>query len=113
MQGTIPQKIGRLASNLALHPQYVPRVLAHNVLGHKTPADLELPWFSYAAIDFLEDYLRPDMAVCEYGSGGSTLFFSQRVRSVYSIEDNGEWFKIISNRIAQKPISNVTLKLFP
>src|SRR5579863_2439198 len=99
MHGTLPQKIGRLASNLAFHPQYVPRVLAHNVLGNKTPADLELPWFSYAAIDFLKDYLQPDMSVCEYGSGGSTLFFSHRVKSVHSIEDNSEWFDVISNRL--------------
>ena len=113
MQGALPQKIGRLATNLALHTQYVPRVLAHNVFGSKSPADLELPWFSYAAIDFLEDFLKPDMTVCEYGSGGSTLFFSHRVKSVYSIEDNSEWFDVISNRIILKSIQNVKMKLCP
>lgn len=51
MNGTIPQKIGRLITNLALHPHYVSRYLANRVLNGGSPLDLELPWFSYAAID--------------------------------------------------------------
>jgi len=113
MQGTIPQKIGRVVADLCLHPQYVPRCLVHNVITRKTPADLELPWFAYAAIDFLEDFLQPNMTVCEYGSGGSTLFFARRVKSVFSIEDNPEWFNIISRQLLAKSIGNVTLKLCP
>jgi SAM-dependent methyltransferase len=113
MQGTIPQKIARVVTNLCLHPQYATRCLTHNVIGGKTPADLELPWFSYAAIDFLEEFLRPDMTVCEYGSGGSTFFFARRVSSVYSIEDNPQWFKIVSERIKEKFVGNVTMKLCP
>ena len=86
MNGTVPQKVGRVIGNLLLHPQYIPRCLTHNVINGKTPLDLEVPWFSYAAIDFLDGFLRPGMMVCEYGSGGSTLFFSKRVRSVVSID---------------------------
>jgi hypothetical protein len=113
MQGAIPQKIGRLAANLCLHPEYVARCLAHNLFGRKSPADLELPWFSYAAIDFLNEYLQPRMKVCEYGSGGSTLFFARRVQSVFSIEDNAQWFDVISNRLKLKSIQNVTMRLCP
>jgi len=113
MQGTIPQKIGRVVANLCRHPQYMPRCVVHNVLVRKTPAELELPWFAYAAIDFLDDFLQPHMTVCEYGSGGSTLFFARRVKSVFSIEDNPEWFDLISNRLRAKSIGNVTLKLHP
>jgi hypothetical protein len=113
MQGTIPQKIGRVVADLCLHPQYMSRCLVHNVLGRKTPADLELPWFAYAAIDFLDDFLQPDMTVCEYGSGGSTLFFARRVQWVFSIEDNPQWFNLVSERLRVKSISNVNLKLCP
>jgi precorrin-6B methylase 2 len=113
MHGTIPQKIGRVVADLCLHPQYVPRCLAHNVMGRKTPADLELPWFSYAAVDFLDDFLEPHMTVCEYGSGGSTLFFARRVSRVFSIEDNPQWFNLVSERLERKSIGNVTLKLCP
>jgi SAM-dependent methyltransferase len=113
MHGTVPQKVGRLAADLMLHPKYIPRCLAHNILNGKSPLDLELPWFSYAAIDFLQDYLKPHMTVCEYGSGGSTLFFARRVKSVFSIEDNPHWFELVSRRLQQKCIRNVTLQLCP
>jgi len=113
MHGTVPQKVGRVIGNLLLHPQYIPRCLNHNLLNGKTPLDLEVPWFSYAAIDFLEGFLRPSMTVCEYGSGGSTLFFSRRTKSVYSIEDNQKWFDMVSQRLKEKGANNVTLKLCP
>lgn len=113
MQGTIPQKIGRVVANLCLHPQYMPRSLVHNVITRKSPAQLELPWFSYAAIDFLEDFLHPRMTVCEYGSGGSTLFFARRVSWVYSIEDNPQWFALVSEQLKSKSLGNATLKLCP
>src|SRR5215204_4452964 len=101
MHGTIPQKIGRVVANLLLHPQYISRCVNHNLLNGKTPLDLELPWFSYAAIDFLQDFLQSGMSVCEFGSGGSTLFFARRVKSVYSIEDNPKWFELVQTRLLQ------------
>ena len=113
MKGTIPQKIGRLVADLVIHPQYISRCLTHNVINGKTPLDLELPWFSYAAIDFLEDYLTPSMTVFEYGSGGSTIFFARRAGSVVSVEDNPEWFNRVKTRISELGIINVSLKLFP
>ena len=83
------------------------------MIGRKTPADLELPWFAYAAIDFLDGFLQPHMTVCEYGSGGSTLFFARRVKSVFSIEDNAEWFNRISELLRAKAIGNVDSEIVP
>src|SRR5215471_5603901 len=113
MHGTVPQKIGRVVTNLILHPRYIPRCVTHNLLNGKTPLDLELPWFSYAAIDFLEQFVQPQMTVCEYGSGGSTMFFAKRTRSVFSIEDNQKWFDLVSKRLEQSGLRNVTLTLHP
>lgn len=113
MHGTVPLKLGRVFANLLLNPQYIPRCLAHNVIKGKTPLDLEIPWFSYAAIDFLEGFLRPQMTVCEYGSGGSTIFFARRVKNVFSIEDNKRWYELVSARLRQVGMENVTLVLRP
>src|SRR4051812_14883663 len=88
MQGTVAQKIGRLVAYLGTHPGYAARYLNHNVVSRRTPLDLEIPWFSYAAIDFLDAALRTNMTVFEYGSGGSTLFFAKRAKSVFTVEDN-------------------------
>ena len=111
MHGSVPVKFGRLFANLLLHPQYISRCLAHNLLNGRTPLDLELPWFSYAAIDFLKEFLKPEMTVCEYGSGGSTLFFARRVKSVFSIEDNREWFERVTQRLRELQIKNVQVRL--
>ena len=40
---------------------------------YTTPAEQELPWITYAGIDFLNRVLAPDMRVFEWGVGGSTL----------------------------------------
>jgi len=74
---------------------------------------LEIPWFAYAGIDFLETFLQPQMNVCEYGSGGSTLFFARRTKHVVSIEDNPLWAELVERRLKQNSLTNVTLKLCP
>jgi predicted O-methyltransferase YrrM len=116
MKGTTIQKVGRLVKNLALHPRYLPRYVEHSarsLVQHRTPLDLEIPWMSYAAIDFLDGHLRTHMTAFEYGSGGSTLFLAKRVRSVFSVEDNAMWFDLVSRRLAERGFSNVTMKLHP
>ncbi len=113
MHGTVPQKIGRVLTNLISHPRYIPRCVSHNLVNGRTPLDLELPWFSYAAIDFLDEFARPHMRVFEYGSGGSTLFFARRVQSVHSIEDNPVWYQLVTERLREKGLDNAALKLHP
>jgi len=112
MHGTLPAKVGRVIANLISHPGYIPR-WTDALVAHKRPLDLEIPWFSYAAIDFLENYLRPEMTAFEYGTGGSTLFFSQRVKAVLSVEDNPEWYNLVTQRLSEKSVSNVCVKLHP
>lgn len=113
MKGNLPQKVVRLVTNLARNPAHVSRYVTHNIFNGRTPLDLEVPWFSYAAIDFLADYLTQELTVCEYGSGGSTLFFARRVESVFTIEDNAHWFELVQQRLRDHSLGNVTMKLVP
>jgi SAM-dependent methyltransferase len=113
MRGNVPIKIARLITNLTLNPRYIPRCVNHNIINGRTPLDLEMPWFSYAAIDFLEKFVRPEMAVCEYGSGGSTIFFARRARSVFSIENSEKWFDLVSRRLHKHSLNNATIQLHP
>jgi predicted O-methyltransferase YrrM len=108
MHGTPIKKIARLVTSLLMRPQDVPRYLSMRKI---PPLDLELPWFSFAAIDFLDAYLKPTMRVFEYGSGGSTLFFAERAALVVSTEDNRVWL----DRVAQatEACRNVTLQHRP
>ena len=113
MNGNLAEKMFRLAGNFATNPGYLTRYWSDNVLNRKTPLDLETPWFSYAAIDFLGKNLQPEMTACEYGSGGSTLFFARRLQAVYSIEDNPKWFAMVTERIKERGIRNAEINLFP
>jgi hypothetical protein len=113
MNGTIPGKMCRLAWNLAAHPGYLTRYVADNVIHHRTPLELQRPWFSYAATDFLETYVQPQMTVCEYGSGGSTIYFAKRTTSVVSIEDNPEWYALVTRQLKKLKILNAELRLCP
>lgn len=49
------------------------------------------PWLTVGAISFLKRIIRKDMAIFEYGAGGSTLFFARRVKEVMTIEHDREW----------------------
>ena|SRR6266404_1134607 len=113
MDLTNPQRVAKLAGDLLQHPGNVPRYIAHNLIARKPPVELELPWFSYAAIDFLEKYLRPETRVFEFGSGGSTLFFALRCKSVRGVEDDAHWCEIVSEKIARLGIKNVDLRHVP
>jgi hypothetical protein len=57
-----------------------------------------LPWFTYPALFFLQKRIVPEMHVFEYGCGGSTLWWSQRVARVISCEHDLEWLHLIKER---------------
>ncbi len=83
--------------------------LTHRILefdyGHersrneKKPVDFQgkpLPWFTYPAIDFLNQFDFKDQTIFEYGCGMSTLFWMDKNAHVFGVEDNPIWFQEIS-----------------
>ncbi|CAD5969217.1 class I SAM-dependent methyltransferase [Planktothrix agardhii] len=58
-----------------------------------------IPWYTYPAIEFLEDKVKPDFKVFEFGSGQSTLWWSERVSEVISIESDPNWFQEINSKM--------------
>lgn len=73
--------------------------------------DVELPWISLGALRFLKKIMQKEMVVFEYGSGGSTIFFSKLVSQVISVEHSPEWFQLLEKVLRKKEISNVDLNL--
>lgn len=72
---------------------------------------LDIPWLVYAATDWLQSYLEPEMQVFEWGSGGSTLFLASRVRSVITVEHDPDWYSVVSRRLLDGNVHNVSLVL--
>ncbi|HET7217420.1 MAG TPA: class I SAM-dependent methyltransferase [Vicinamibacterales bacterium] len=52
-----------------------------------------IPWFTYPAIEFLQQLDFSARTVFEYGSGNSTLFWAGRATCVVSVEDDERWFE--------------------
>jgi precorrin-6B methylase 2 len=58
-----------------------------------------IPWFNDAVIAFLDSRLNKTMRVFEYGSGQSTLYLSQKVKSVISIEHSRSWYEDMKSQV--------------
>jgi protein-L-isoaspartate O-methyltransferase len=59
-----------------------------------------IPWMNYSFLDFLEPRLNKSMNVFEYGSGYSTLYLSEKVGSVVSVEFDKSWFNKMKHDLA-------------
>jgi tRNA A58 N-methylase Trm61 len=58
-----------------------------------------VPWMNYAIVFFLEERLKKDLKLFEFGSGYSTLFYANLVHSVTSVESDERWFTTIKDNI--------------
>ena len=68
-----------------------------------------IPWLTYSFIYFIQDRLKPEMSILEFGSGNSTLYWSKRVKRVESIEHDPSWYEKVKSM--KLPLNaNVSLK---
>ncbi len=67
------------------------------------PVDKNLqpvPWLTYPAIEFLNRLNFKSKSVFEFGAGNSSLYFSGKGASVFSVESDLHWYNRLSLRIA-------------
>lgn len=58
-----------------------------------------IPWLTYPLVDFLKERIHSNLKVFEWGSGNSTLWWEQRVKSVVAVEHDRDWFEEISQQL--------------
>lgn len=109
MNLTNPQRVAKLLTNLGERPHDIPRYLGSLPVWGRRPIDLQLPWWSFAAIDFMEKHCTGTERVFEFGTGGSTVFFAERCQSVKAVEDNAEWYSVVVEAVKAKALDNVEL----
>ena len=78
-----------------------------------SPLALGLPWITFSAISYLESNLKSSDLVFEYGSGGSTTFFSKYCKFVESVDHDQEWETLVQKYLVENGISNVSLRFIP
>ena len=66
-----------------------------------------IPWFTYPSIEYFKQLNLKSKIMLEWGSGNSSRFFSERVKMVYSVEHNEEWY----NHVSTFEITNQKLRL--
>jgi hypothetical protein len=81
------------------------------IIGQHSPLGDELPWVTYEAIDWMANHINKDMILFEWGSGGSTIFFSNRVKKVVSVEHDLLWYQEVFMTVSKKGYQNILLTL--
>ncbi len=66
-----------------------------------------IPWYTYPSLYFLEQRVQKDFLVFEYGSGQSTIWFSNRVNKVVSLEHDLAFHEFLKPKL--KNLENVDL----
>lgn len=62
----------------------------------KKPLDSNLnpiPWFTYPAIEFLNQFNLSELNVFEWGSGNSSFYFASKCKNIISVEVDIDWFE--------------------
>lgn len=113
-------RLKRAAHLLLVQPAMTSRTAVHTLLHEPSSMGLwmrsllpgrsalvdQIPWMPFKAQAWLESYLTRDMRVFEYGSGGSTLFLSQRVGSLVSVEHDRAWHSLVSGELTRLGMKN-------
>ena len=75
---------------------------AHDSIGI---SKLDVPWWTYKAIDEVEAWLAPrhGVRVFEWGSGASTIWLAKRAAEVHSVEHHAGFGKMIQEQLANTP----------
>lgn len=109
MHGTFTQRLGRIPLAILRRPQDLLRYITQSPWTRRSPLALRLPWFSYAAIDFLATAVKPTDRVCELGGGGSTLWFAQRAGQIVTLESDPAWAGFIKQSLPQSLAAKVQI----
>jgi hypothetical protein len=53
----------------------------------------KIPWYTYSAIEYLNNIDFSKKSIFEYGSGNSSTYWSNKAKDIISIEHDKEWYE--------------------
>ncbi|RNI17253.1 class I SAM-dependent methyltransferase [Flexivirga caeni] len=73
----------------------------------RSTLDLRVPWVPFRVIAAMEEHISKRSKVAEFGGGGSTLWFSDRVEEVVTVEHDLEWYPVLEQKVRDIPNSTL------
>lgn len=67
-------------------------------------ANAKIPWYTYPAIEYLNNMDFSGKSVFEYGSGNSSAYWAKKAKSVHSVEHHREWYAKVTSGMAENQI---------
>lgn len=58
-----------------------------------------IPWYAYPAVEYTKQLDFADKTIFEFGSGNSSIFWSQRCKKLVSVENDREWYRKVKARL--------------
>jgi hypothetical protein len=59
----------------------------------------KIPWYTYPAIEYLNNLDFSNKVIFEYGSGNSSSYWSKKSKLVISVEHDKEWYKKVKSTL--------------
>ncbi len=54
-----------------------------------------VPWYSYSAIDYLNNFDFASLSVLEYGGGNSSFWWAARCKQLTTVESEKDWYEVL------------------
>lgn len=61
----------------------------------------EIPWYTYPAIEYLNNIDFSEKIIFEYGSGNSSVYWARKAKAVFSVEHDKEWYKELNKKLSK------------
>ena len=58
-----------------------------------------IPWYTYPAVEYLEQFDFSNKTIFEYGMGNSTLYWSRYAKKVICADNSQDWYQQITNHL--------------
>lgn len=102
----------RLSPHLEVTPRVVPRYVRDSLAVRAgTLGSQRRPWITRDALEILDDLLLPTDRGLEWGSGGTTAWFAERVEHLTSVEGSPQWYGSLRAELDAQRVDNVDLRL--
>jgi hypothetical protein len=111
--GSILLSVRHMLKCIADNPRTAPQVVRWCLFSRyrMDPLKVGYPWVTISALLWLDSFITRDSRVFEWGTGGSTLYWGERVRAVTSVEHDRSWFEKTACAIASSQLTNCDLRL--